>query len=134
MKAAELFEITKFLSVGVANTLVGLAVIYTMKWFFLFDDVTANAIGYAVGLIVSFTLNSRWTFAYRGPVVPALLKFALVAVVAYGANLLTVLIAINQLGINDYIAQALGVPPYTITSYLASKYLVFGKKTAPEGF
>ncbi len=125
VRGERFFQFAKFLSVGVVNTLVGLLVIYSAKWFFNVGDVPANALGYAVGLSVSFTLNSRWTFAHRGPRLPALIKFLLVSLVAYGMNLLTVMVAIHYLGLNDYIAQALGVPPYTLTSFLASKYLVF---------
>jgi hypothetical protein len=28
-------------------------------------------------------------------------------------------------GVDSYIAQALGIPPYTLTTYLASKLFVF---------
>jgi putative flippase GtrA len=118
-------ELGRFLSVGVVNMVVGLLVIYAAKWFFQAGDVAANAIGYAVGLCSSFALNSRWTFGYRGPQLPALLKFLAVAAVAYGMNLLTVLVAIRYAGLNDYLAQALGIPPYTLTTYLASKFIVF---------
>lgn len=128
MNARQFLQFAKFLSVGVANTLVGLSVIYAAKWFFHFGDVSANALGYAVGLCVSFILNSRWTFAHRGPQLPALAKFLLISLVAYGMNLLTVMIAIHYVGLNDYIAQALGIPPYTLTSFFASKYLVFRSK------
>ena len=128
MNISQFFQFAKFLSVGVANTLVGLSVIYAAKWFFNIGDVPANALGYAVGLTVSFTLNSRWTFAHRGPRLPALIKFLLVSLVAYGMNLLTVMVSIHYFGLNDYIAQALGTPPYTLTSYFASKYLVFRNK------
>lgn len=118
-------QLGKFLSVGMLNMLVGLLVIYTCKWFFHIGDAAANAIGYAAGLSTSFTLNSRWTFGYRGPALPALIKFLLVAALAYGMNLLTVLVLIHYAGINGYIAQALGIPPYTLTTYLASKFIVF---------
>jgi putative flippase GtrA len=118
-------QLGKFLSVGMLNMLVGLLVIYACKWFFHLGDAAANAIGYAAGLSTSFTLNSRWTFAYSGRQLPALIKFLLVAAVAYGMNLLTVLILIHYAGMNGYIAQALGIPPYTLTTYLASKFIVF---------
>jgi putative flippase GtrA len=118
-------ELGRFLSVGMVNMLVGLLVIYACKWFFHAGDVAANAIGYAVGLCTSFVLNSRWTFGYRGPQLPALVKFLVVAAVAYAVNLATVLVAIHYLGLNGYLAQALGIPPYTLTTYLASKFLVF---------
>ena len=128
MNGPQVLQFTKFLGVGVANTLVALLVIYSAKWFFNLGDVTANALGYAIGLAVSFTLNSRWTFVHCGPQLPALAKFMLVALVAYGINLLTVMVAIHSIGLNDYIAQALGIPPYTLTSFFASKYLVFRAK------
>ena len=118
-------QLGKFLSVGMLNMVVGLLVIYASKWFFDASDVAANAIGYTAGLITSFTLNSRWTFAYRGPQLPAMVKFLLVALVAYCMNLLTVLILIHYVGLNAYVAQALGIPPYTLTTYLASKLIVF---------
>jgi putative flippase GtrA len=118
-------QFAKFLGVGVANTAVALLVIYAAKWLGNLGDVAANAVGYGVGLFASFTLNSRWTFAHRGPQLPALGKFLLVALVAYGMNLLTVMAAIRYAGLNEYLAQALGIPPYTVTSFLASKYVVF---------
>jgi putative flippase GtrA len=118
-------QLGRFLSVGVLNMVVGLLVIYACKWFFNANDVAANAIGYAAGLTTSFTLNSRWTFDYRGPQLPALAKFLAVALVAYGMNLLTVLLLIHRVGVDAYLAQALGIPAYTLTSFLASKYIVF---------
>lgn len=118
-------EAGRFLSVGVANTVVGLLVIYLAKWFLHLGDVAANAFGYSVGLLLSFTLNSRWTFSYKGPNLPALVKFVFVTLAAYGMNLATVLSAITYFGLNGYVAQAMGIVPYTLTSYLASKYLVF---------
>jgi putative flippase GtrA len=125
-------QLGRFLSVGVLNTVVGLLVIYACKWFLHLDDVTANAIGYAVGLTIGFALNNRWTFDYRGPQLPALIKYLLVAALAYGMNLLTVLILINYAGVNGYLAQALGIAPYTLTTYLASKFIVFRMHAEPK--
>jgi putative flippase GtrA len=125
MSMGHLPQLGRFLSVGVLNMVGGLLVIYACKWLFHVGDVAANAIGYSVGLAIGFTLNSRWTFAYRGPQLPALIKFLLVALVAYGMNLLTVLLLIQQFELNSYVAQALGIAPYTLTTYLASKFIVF---------
>jgi putative flippase GtrA len=121
----------RFLSVGVVNTLVGLSIIYAAKALFGMGDGWANASGYAVGLCVSFTLNRQWTFAHRGAVAPAALRFLMVAAVAYAMNLLTVMLCIHGLGINSYIAQALGIPPYTVTSYVLSRLWAFRADRAP---
>jgi putative flippase GtrA len=125
-------QLGRFLSVGLLNGLISLLAIYACKGFFHVGDVAANAIGYAAGLTTSFTLNSRWTFAYSGRQLPALIKFLLVAAVAYGMNLLAVLVLIEHFGMNSYIAQALGIPPYVLTSYLASKFIVFRMQREPH--
>ena len=128
-------EFGRFLAVGVVNTCTGLAVIYAAKWLLQWGDVPANLLGYGVGLAVSFALNSQWTFRYLGAHGPALLRFLAVAAVAYAVNLLTVLLALHALDLNSYLAQALGVPAYTLTSYLLSKYFVFNNdpvRSAPK--
>jgi len=125
-----LAQFLRFLCVGVVNTMVGLAVIYACKYFGGFGDLAANATGYAVGLCVSFTLNRRWTFAHRGAVGPAALRFLTVAAIAYGMNLLTVMLCIHGWGMNSYLAQALGVPPYTLTSFFLSRLWAFRAESA----
>jgi putative flippase GtrA len=130
MSSRSFAQLGKFLSVGALNTLIGLLAIYAAKWFFGIGDIAANAVGYSIGLLISFTLNSRWTFAYQGARLAALLKFLLVTLFAYSMNLVVVLIAIRHLDLNAYVAQALGIPPYTLTLFLASKYLVF--RSEPE--
>jgi len=125
MSVGRFFEAGRFLSVGVANTFLGLSIIYAAKWLLHLGDVAANVLGYSVGLSLSFSLNSRWTFAYCGPHLPALIKFLLVTLVAYAANLAVVLVAIHYFDANAYLSQASGVVPYTLISYLASRYLVF---------
>ena len=125
MRNQKLPQFGRFLSVGVVNGLISLLTIYTCKGLFGAGDVSANAVGYAAGLTSSFMLHSRWTFAYGGAQLPALMRFLLVAAVAYGVNLMTVLASIDHLGINGYIAQAMGIPPYVLTTYLASKFIVF---------
>ncbi len=115
----------RFLVVGAANTLLGLLVIYTCKWLFRLDDVTSNVIGYLIALANSFFLNRAWTFANTGPVLPAMVRFAGVFIVAYLVNLATVLLAIDLLQVNSYLAQACGIAPYTVVSYLGSRYFAF---------
>jgi putative flippase GtrA len=123
----------RFAIVGVVNTIVGLSVIYLCKFVLNLSDVPANVLGYAVGLVVSFYLNSIWTFAYRGLVLLAALRFLMAFLISYGINLATVLILIEKLGVNSYLAQAAGIPAYTVAFYLLSKTFVFGAKGSAQG-
>jgi putative flippase GtrA len=118
-------QFLRFLCVGVVNTLVGLSVIYACKYVGGLGDLGANASGYAVGLCVSFTLNRRWTFDHRGAIAPAAIRFLAVAAIAYAMNLLTVMLCIHGFDMNSYLAQALGVPPYTLTSFVLSRLWAF---------
>ena len=115
----------RFLVVGVLNTLIGLLAIYLGKWWLGLGDVLANLFGYAIGLCFSFVVNRSWTFDHSGAVVPALMRFLVVFAIAYVLNLATVLVAIRVFGINAYIAQALGIVPYTLFFFLGSRYYAF---------
>ena len=114
----------RFLTVGMANSIAGLTVIYLAKLLGGLGDVAANVTGYLVGLLLSFALNSKWTFRYDGKLMPAFGKFMAVFAGAYLFNLTGVLAAIH-VGINSYVAQAIGIIPYTVATYLLSRHFVF---------
>jgi putative flippase GtrA len=122
----------RFLLVGLSNTIVGLGTIYALKGFAGFGDAQANLLGYGVGITWSFLLNRSWTFAYRGRSIPALLRFLAVIGVGYIVNLIAVLALARGLNVNGYVAQAVGIPPYTIIVYLGCRSWVFPRKHASD--
>lgn len=123
MNLAAVGYVSRFLTVGAGNTVIGLATIYLGKIAGL-GDVLANVVGYAVGILVSFMLNKRWTFRHDGPALRAFGRFVTVVLIAYLLNLATVVLALNA-GVNSYLAQALGVLPYALFSYWGSKHYAF---------
>ena len=121
-------QFRRFLIVGVVNTFTGLMVIFAAKWSMDLGDVSANVIGYAVGLAVSYVLNKKWTFRHKGEVLRSFLWFIATFAIAYPLNLATVIVLIHGAETNSYLAQALGIPPYMITFYLFSRYLSFRQR------
>ena len=117
----------RYLSVGVLNSLIGYSVIYGTMYLGEVDPSWANALGYGVGLIVSYTMNRRWTFKSDSAVPSSAIRFLAVVGVSYVANLLTVLALINSAGFNPYLAQAAGLVPYTMIGYLGSRFIAFRK-------
>ena len=115
----------RFLIVGAVNTMIGLVVIFAAKWLLGMGDITANLIGYGAGLVVSFRMHTLYTFRYSGPQFIVLVKYVVVLFASYLMNLGCVLTAIHALQINSYLAQAIGVVPYTFCMYLCSRSLVF---------
>jgi putative flippase GtrA len=104
---------------------VGLSTIYFCMYALHATDLTANVIGYCAGVICSFVLNRRWTFASQAAWLPELARFLLVLGIAYAANIATVLSLIHQFGTNRYLAQALGTIPYTAIGYVGSRLFAF---------
>lgn len=115
----------RYILVGLGNTLIGLLVIYVGMFALGLGNVSANAIGYTVGILFSFTLNKRWTFSHAGDTLPSFVRFLLVVLLAYAANLATVVLAADVLGWNRYVAQGLGIVPYTVVGYLGSRLFAF---------
>jgi putative flippase GtrA len=117
----------RFATVGLANTAIGLAAIYAVMFFFQTGPAIANAIGYAIGLAVSFSLNRVWTFNSDRPVGHVLPKFLLVAALSYLLNLGAVVAAASH-SVNPYLAQLLGVGIYTVCVFFGCRWFVFAPR------
>jgi len=125
-----LFQLIRFLSTGVLNTAVGLGTSLVLYHVVGLSDATSNLGGYAVGLCVSFVVNRRWTFRSDLSFRATAPRFLAVAGVAYLANLATMLALHRGLGLSIEWSSVLAVAPYTIVSYLGSRWLVFPQAEA----
>ncbi|MEL6266900.1 MAG: GtrA family protein [Pseudomonadota bacterium] len=118
----DVMEAIRFGLVGIVNTAAGLGTIYLAMWFGV-APVPANMIGYAVGIVVSFTLNRLYTF--KGPTRPgAVLRFLVCFAISYGVNL-AVLTTVLALGVSPWLAQPIAMVSYTGCFFLISKFYVF---------
>jgi len=115
----------RFVTVGLINTAIGLTAIYAVMFFFQSGAAIANAIGYVIGVPVSFLLNRIWTFNSNRPVAHVLPKYLLVVAIAYLLNLGVVLVAISYFFTNPYFAQLLGVGIYTVCTFSGCRWFVF---------
>ncbi|HEY5718670.1 MAG TPA: GtrA family protein [Motiliproteus sp.] len=118
-------QLLRFLTVGLANSLFGLVLIFAAMYWGGLSKELANGLGYAGALILSYLLNKSFTFAHRGAYLTTAWRFGLVIVLAYLANLATVILAAEQLGVNAYLAQVLGIPPYTLVTFFGCRAYVF---------
>lgn len=115
----------RFAAVGLVNTVIGLAAIYALMFFFGVRPGLANAIGYAIGLSFSFALNLVWTFSSNRPVALVLPKYLLIVVISYLLNLGAVLAAVSILSANPYLAQLLGISIYAVCMFIGCRWFVF---------
>lgn len=115
----------RFGLVGMVNTAIGLAVIYSLMFFFGIGVAGANLVGYVIGLGVSFALNRLWTFNSTQQVSRVLPKYVLVAGACYLLNLGMVVVSTASRLIDPYLAQLLGIGVYTVCMFVACRWFVF---------
>jgi putative flippase GtrA len=124
-KGDAMITFVRFLLVGGFNTVLGYGIIL-IALLGGAGDYAANAIGYVVGLPVSYFMHRFWTFEDRSP--PRLsqaARFGIVALIAYGANVAVIFIA-RRLGyVESPIAQALAIVTYAGLYFLLSRRIVF---------
>lgn len=113
-----------FSLVGVANGVVGIAVI-VIAGFFGAGAVFANVLGYGAGLLVSFTLNSRLTFRARRLDGYTVLRFLAAFAIAFAVNIAVVKGATVFYGAHKLLASVAGTPFYVVIFYLLCEYWVF---------
>ena len=121
-------QIAKFIAVGLVNTGVGLACMWGAMAVLGLGIVPANALGYAVGIGVSFLLNRAWTFAHQGPWLASFLRWLVIVAIAYSLNLLAVLTVNRQFRIDPYLSQLAGVVVYTAVSFLGARFFAFAAR------
>lgn len=118
---------TRFLLVGVLNTIVGLSSIYLLLHLFGLAYWPATFFGNAIGAACSYTLNKRFTFRASVPFGRSVWKFALVTLVCYLLSywlgeLLTVTLPAERA---ENVAVVLGSAFYTVLNYLGHRYFTF---------
>ncbi len=121
-------QVPRFLVTGVLNTAVGLSIIFGMKFGLGSSVVTANAVGYGAGLLLSFFLNRSWSFSSTASIRRSLPLFMLVVAVAFALNIL-VITGASALGAPYVLAQLAGVVVYSSLVFVGSRHVVFVHQT-----
>ena len=108
--------------VGIVNTLFGFSIIFLLM-FLGVGATLSNAIGYALGALLSYLLNKKYTFGGAKHSTLLALKFFSVLFIAYLLNLFTLQWLLES--INPYLAQIGAAVVYTLSSFLLAKFIVF---------
>jgi putative flippase GtrA len=139
MKKEKYYVFFKYLGVGVINTLVGLTSILLLFNIIHLNYWAATFLGNLIGIIVSFFLNKRYTFKYKGKNRSSLVKFLLVSLISYIISYTLgyymdsfIKESIPHVGIaeNTVIIFSSGI--YTVIGFFGHKKVTFGSKPLGE--
>ncbi|MCR5563164.1 MAG: GtrA family protein [Desulfovibrio sp.] len=113
-------QFVRFCCVGVVNTVLSLAVIFSLTWAGLWV-YWANATGYVIGIIASYVLNSRYSFGAR-MTLRRFLKFLLTCGLSYAGNILAIHSILAASPSSIYASQFIGMIVYTAIGFLLNKF------------
>ena len=114
----------RYALVGVANTAVGLGVIFVLMYMGAKPEV-ANLLGYIVGFFNSYFLNKKFTFKSHNSHKQDFVRFGVAMGVSYLINLAVLVVLHYEFGVDKYLSQIIANVSYTISGYAISKLWAF---------
>ena len=118
-------QVLRFAVVGVIATATHYSILTALVEIRHVNKIVATTIGYAIGTIVSYVLNRRFTFDARGtPVVKSFAKFA----VLYGVGAFlngAIFGALVHAGLFYLFAQVIATGIVLFWNFLGARYIVF---------
>ncbi len=130
-------KLLKFIIVGVINTLVGTAIMFGLYNLAGCSYWLSSAANYILASILSFWLNKRFTFGYKGHVAASggrfVINIASCYLLAYGIAkpLIKWLMSGSSLTVQENIAMLVGMGIFTGLNYIGQRVFVF-KEDAME--
>lgn len=127
-------KLLKFIIVGIINTLVGMAIMFSLYNIFNCGYWFSSAANYVLTSILSYVLNRRFTFGSTGSVLRTALRFALnialCYLLAYGIAkpLVWELLASSTQSVRDNFSMLAGMVLFTAFNYAGQRFFAFREK------
>ena len=118
-------QFIRFILVGVINTGLGYGIIFACMYLAGISPELSNVIGYMIGLIFSYLLHRKFTFRSTKRRSTEFIRFSVVFLMAYCANLVTLIVLFRAVGVYAGLSQVIAGFVYVGTSYLLNKSYVF---------
>lgn len=118
----------KYLLIGVANTFLGYAIIVSLIYIGVLPEVS-NFLGYACGLVLSYSLNKKYCFESNDRHSVVAPKYMISMGICYALNMLVLLVMYRYLGLNVYFSQLCASSIYVVAGYSINKAWVFSSKS-----
>ena len=124
----------RFIAVGIANTIVGLSLIYLLLHLFGLSYWISTFIGNSLGACISYILNRNFTFKNQGSVKKSIPMFIIVILTCYfiafnlGAKIIDYILNLQDfisLNFKNDLAVLISSGLYTVLNYFGQKLLVF---------
>ncbi|MCD7850372.1 MAG: GtrA family protein [Parabacteroides sp.] len=123
---AEVTPVVRFMLIGTLNALITVAVVWLMMDEFDCNYIATNITAYIIAQINNFFWSKYWIFTSRkGKFRREVPLFLIAFGCAYFAQFLALLVMVEVLDLNEYLAQFLGLFVYGAVNYLMNKRVTF---------
>lgn len=129
---------TRFILVGIVNTLFGTAIMFVFYNVFHFSYWVSSASNYFFGSILSYFLNKGFTFKYGKTDIKSIVRFTIniliCYLIAYGIAKPTVRHLLEGYGktIQENVAMVVGMVLFVGLNYLGQRFFAFRKNKEEE--
>lgn len=117
-------QISRFLFVGILNTIVGVGAYYILLYLNVYYMIAA-VLGHVIGVAHSFLWNKKWTFKSRGSTRKEGLRFFSVYGATFLINLFLLALFVEKFMIDPKIAAIFALGIVAIISFIGHKYWSF---------
>lgn len=123
----------RFLAIGGFNTVVGYS-LFALFYMLLGHGyyLLAYVLSYLVALVSGFTLQRTIVFKAKGHLLLDFLRYTLVQLGAFGANLVLLPLLVEGAHLHPLLAQAIALVVTVVASYFAHRYFSFHRKKSVE--
>jgi putative flippase GtrA len=124
MTSASRMAFLRFVAVGVANTVVGLAMVVAAGEWLGANAFVANGAGLLTGFVVGYQLNRLWTFRSSRAVTTTAPRYLLAFMMSYALNLGILALALRA-GLHPILAQGAALAAYSLVFFALCRIMVF---------
>ena len=122
----ESVRIVRFIIVGTLNALIVAVVVWALMDVLGCNYLWSNVVGYAAALINNFFWSKYWVFSSReGKFNREIPLFLLAFGCAYALQFLSLLLMVEVGGMNEYLAQFLGLFVYGAVNFMMNRWITF---------
>lgn len=126
----ETVRIIRFIIVGTLNALITALVVWLMMDIIECNYIISNIVAYVIAQAHNFFWSKYWIFtSHKGRFHREIPLFLFAFGCAYGAQFLALLIMVELGGMNEYLAQFLGLFVYGAVNFIMNKRLTFKKQS-----
>ena len=122
-------QLIRFLLVGVVNTAIQYVVFVLLYEVMGINYLLASIAGYCLGVLNSYLLNRRWTFASgNARILPEAVRFTTVNLLALGANTGLLFVLVSTQSMRPLIAQLWAITASVSMNFILNKTWTFRRR------